>query len=668
MSLKTHREKRHAVEATGPRRNAAAPRPALFKQRTRAGPPPLKPQLATPVDRPPEGSQWIHEVKFDGYRLICRKSGQAVRLVTRSGEDWTARFEPIARQLRTLPVRDAILDGEVVALSDNGVSDFQRLQNALNSTSPSELTYFVFDLPWCDGLDLQAEPLVERKRRLKDILQADAPKHPNVRYCEHVRSKGSLLLSLAHRQGLEGLVSKRADSPYEQCRSRNWLKSKCKRRQEFLIGGFTEPTAAGLPCDALLLGSYEPSGGLRYCGRVRTGFNEASLVALHNRLKLLEQPQSPFQNPPPEQAARRVHWVRPTLVAEVSFYEATRGRFLRRPVFHGLREDKPAADVVWEARVIKPAGASSSAIGKQSPIRSAPGRNGVRRPELTHPERILFPEIGLTKAGLADYYVALAEFLLPHVANRPMKLIRCPYGVTGSRLVQKDWTPLLPKAIDKVDIREKGATRPCIVVRDAAGLLALAQIGAIELHTWGSSTAALEKPDRLIFDLDPEPDVTWERLADAALLVRDELTRSGLASFAKTSGGKGLHVVVPLQPRAAWKSAKAFSRSIAERLARAWPREFVTTNTNSHHAGRIFIDYRRNTRGATCVATFSLRARGAAPVSAPVAWGALRELGAGDALTIADVMTSARRFAATWKRLSTLQQSLTVGRSARPAT
>lgn len=632
--------------------------------RRREGLPGFSPQLATPVEQPPEGSEWIHETKFDGYRVICRKSGETVRLFTRRGQDWTARFTSIARQLQTLPVRDAILDGEVVVLSESGASDFQRLQNAMKSGTASHLKYYVFDLPWCDGQDLQAEPLVERKRRLHKILRSNARKHPDVLYSEHVQSKGREMLALACRQGLEGLISKRAESQYEQRRSRNWLKSKCRCGQEFVIGGYTQPAGSRTAFGALLLGYHEPSGGLRYCGRVGSGFDERTLTSLNKRLKPLEQKVAPFQNPPMGSAARGVGWVRPQLVADVTYREATRDHQLRQPVFHGLREDKAAADVEWETQVGRPAHGPAAANGRQRQL--APrshGSNGTVRPEMTHPSKNLFPAIGLTKAGLADYYEAVSKFILPHVANRPLMLIRCPDGVEGVRFVQKHWTATLPKAIGKVDIREKDGTKPCIVVHDVAGLIALAQISAIEIHPWGSSVAAVEKPDRLIFDLDPGPDVRWERVADGALAVRAELKRAGLASFVKTSGGKGLHVVVPLQPRANWETAKDFSRAIAERVAQASPGEFVTIMTKSRRAGRIFIDYHRNGRGATCVAPLSLRARGAAPVSAPVAWSALRKLGAGDAVTIIQVAKNPGRFAAPWKNFRSLRQSLTLERT-----
>lgn len=652
-----------AARARPASRVRARPRTRASGRVTRRseGPAGFSPQLATPVERPPEGSEWIHEIKFDGYRLICRKSGATVRLFTRSGHDWTARFASIARQLQTLPVRDAILDGEVVALSENGISDFQRLQNVMKSGAETQLKYYLFDLPWCEGQDLQAEPLVERKRRLEKILKPDARRHPNVLYSEHVQSKGAEMLALACRQGLEGLISKRADSPYEQRRTHDWVKSKCRRGQEFVIGGYTEPGGSRTAFGALLLGYHEPSAGLRYCGRVGTGFDEPMLASLHKRLKRLEQRKAPFENPPAGSAARGVHWVRPKLVAEVSYHEATRDHQLRQPVFHGLREDKPAAEVVWETQVGRPTNGTAAGNGKRRVARNSNGSNGTGRPGMTHPEKVLFPDIGLTKAGLADYYEAVSELMMEHVAERPLMLIRCPAGAAGSRFVQKHWTATLPKAISKIDIREKNETEPCIVVRDVAGLIALAQISAIEIHPWGSSTGAIEKPDRLIFDLDPGPNVKWERVADGALAVREELKRVGLESFVKTSGGKGLHVVVPLQPRAGWDAAKDCSRAIAERVAQESPGEFVTTMTKARRVGRIFIDYHRNGRGATCVAAFSLRARGAAPVSAPVAWNALRKLGAGDAVTIVDVAKNPGRIGAVWKEFRAVRQSLTAG-------
>jgi bifunctional non-homologous end joining protein LigD len=603
----------------------------LTNARRAAMPSVIHPQLATLVKEPPGGNQWRHEIKYDGYRIVCMLANRRARLITRRNKNWTAKFARVAAAAAVLPVDNAILDGEVVVLNPDGTTNFQALQNALKDGRGENLVYFIFDLPYCQGYDLSRTPLVERKQLLKQLL-ARLGDAGVLRYSDDIQGHGEEVFRQACRYPMEGIVSKRSDSPYEQRRTRTWLKVKCISRQEFVIVGYTDPSGARTAFGALLLGYYDKDGELIYCGRVGTGFGERSLRQIHALLRKRVQSRPAVSNPPKGTETRGVHWVRPELVAEVEFSEWTREGILRHPSFLGLRDDKKPREVVREA----PEPPSQSTPDGRQKRRSARDRTARRQDadlvvagvHLTHPDRVLYPEQQLTKAALAEYYTRVADWILPHIVHRPLAIVRCPEGQAKKCFYQKHVSEALPNTIHGVRIREKNQARgePAaveIAVSDLAGLVSLVQFGVLEIHPWGAREDNVERPDRLYFDLDPDKGVAWEQVIEAAREMRALLDDLGLKSFVKTSGGKGLHVAVPITRRSDWQEARAFTKAVAERMARAEPQHYLITISKSRRKGRIFIDYLRNTRGATAVAAYSTRARAGAPVSAPLAWDEL---------------------------------------------
>lgn len=616
-------------------------RPKNTRTQSRADPLPrsIDVQLATLVGQPPEGMGWLHELKFDGYRLVARLGDGKAQLFTRNHLDWTDRYPPIAAALDQLDVESAILDGELVVQLESGVTSFQALQNALKNTTSDQLVYYVFDLLYLNGHDLRSQPLVDRKSLLQELL---ANVHPQLQFSEHWEGSGSQFLRECCRRGLEGIVSKRGDRPYSAGRTTDWLKLKCLLREELVISGFTESPARHRDFGALLLGYFRDKE-LFYAGRVGTGFDSKLLAELRQRLNKLKTDRSPFAAIPPREKTSGVHWVQPRLVAQIAFGGWTSGGILRHPSFQGLREDKRATDVKRPESL--PTEPSTSSEEPMNRIRS---RKTARRAQttspaylpvrLTHPDRILFPETGLTKRGLAEYYAAIADWILPHLANRPLSMLRCPEGRAGTCFFQKHAAAGTPEALRRIEIQEKSAVETYLIADDLAGLLSLTQMSILEIHPWGSRGDRLEQPDRLIFDLDPGPGVPWKEVVRAAFDLRDSLEQIDLQSFVKTTGGKGLHIVVPLSPRRVdWEEAKMFARSVAEHFAAEQPRRFVATMSKAQRQGKIFIDYLRNDRGATAVAPYSTRAKPGAPVSCPVAWDELSARLHSDAFTVANV-------------------------------
>jgi bifunctional non-homologous end joining protein LigD len=573
----------------------------------------VAPQLATLVSGPPPGDDWVHEIKLDGYRILLRIERGRVKLLTRNRQDWTTRFPAVAEAAAALPVKAALLDGEIVALDAAGVSSFQALQQA-DQTGRS-LVYVAFDLLFLDGRDLRPLSLVERKARLARLLEG---RRGRLRYSAHFDVPGRRVYERACRLGLEGIVSKRKTAPYASGRGPAWLKVKCVARQEMVIGGYTDPEGARAEFGSLLLGVHDRDGRFVYAGRVGTGFDHATLRSLGARLRKLEQRASPFASDGPRPPARGAHWVKPELVAEVAFTEWTRDGLLRHPAFEGLREDKPAAQVVREKSLApRPARARPIAGGSDGPVEVA----GVR---LTHPDRVLYRDQAITKLGLARYYEAVADWMVPHVADRPLSLVRCPAGDRGGCFYQKHAAPGVPKQVKRVRIRESGGrTASYLYVDDLPGLIALAQIGVLEIHPWGTRVERLERPDRLMLDLDPTPGLPWPRVVEAAVEARALLQGLGLVSFVKTTGGKGLHVVVPLHPEAGWDALRALGEGIGAEMARRAPDRYTINPLKAARRGRIFIDYLRNVRGATAVAAYSPRAKPGAPVSTPLTWAEL---------------------------------------------
>jgi bifunctional non-homologous end joining protein LigD len=571
-------------------------------------------ELATLVEQAPEGADWIHETKWDGYRLLAAREGKGVRLWSRSGADWTERLPEIAEAVSQLAMDDGILDGELVALS-GGRSDFQSLQAALGETGGSRgrrnLRYQAFDLLTLDGEDLRSLPLVERKRRLAELLEG-LPAASRIRFSAHQKGRGPERLRTACARGLEGILSKRADAPYRAGRGRDWLKVKCHQRQELVIVGYTTQSAHQEELAALLLAVGDGGNAFTYAGRVGTGFDQKTRTALMRRLRGLAAGRPELSGAVPGEGA--VRWVRPELVAEVQFAEWTSDGRLRHPSFLGLREDKAARDVRRET----PAGRAGTPARQR--VVEQPDPAVVKGVRISHPDRLLFPEAKLTKLDLARYFAAVWRHIEPHLRDRPLAFLRCPEGARAACFFQKHWGAALAGVVP-VDVSAPGKSEPDQArIGSVAGLVGLAQFGVIELHLWGARAKRLERPDRVVFDLDPGPRVAWNQVVTGARLLRSLLAELGLESFAMLSGGKGVHVVVPIRPEHDWATVKGFAAAIAQGLATASPARYVDHASKSARSGRIFVDYLRNGRGATAIAPFSPRARARGSVATPISW------------------------------------------------
>ncbi|PRQ09896.1 DNA ligase D [Enhygromyxa salina] len=574
-----------------------------------ASPPPtLSPALATATDQVPTGSEWLHELKLDGYRLLAHVRNDEVRLRTRGGEDWTARLPRLAQALRDPAFADSVVDGELCTLGPDGVTRFELLQDALANGRDQHLVYYLFDLPFAAGHDLRGAPLIERKRVLRGLLDGAAPDR-SLRFCDHVQGHGPDVFARACALGAEGVVSKRASSPYESRRSHAWRKIKCGRRRTVIVGGFTPPQGLRRHFGALLVGSYDAAGRLLYRGKVGAGFSDSTLAQIHAQLERLRQDQPPFDDPPSPREVRGVTWVAPSLVIEVEYGELTAAGKLRHGRFIGIHGPEPKPD------------ATQMSKSKSKPKPKSAEQLAVR---LTHPEKLLYPDLGLRKRDVADYLMQIAEWMLPHVRDRPLTMVRCPDGVDGDCFYQKHAMAGLPDTVSRARVRDSDGAQisyPCVT--DALGLVGLVQMSVLELHVWGARVDAIEHPDRLVFDLDPDLELGFDRVVDAAIEIRDRLAELGLVSFVKTTGGKGLHVVAPIEPRHDFEHAKAFCRAFAQRLAADAPQRYTAVAAKSARRGKIFVDYLRNGRGATSVAAYSMRAKPGALVSTPLAWDEL---------------------------------------------
>jgi bifunctional non-homologous end joining protein LigD len=630
-------QKEHEV-AQPPR---PAPPVASELSGARPAPPPatLPPQLASVSDRVPTGKTWLHEIKFDGYRIVAHLEQGKARLMTRNGHDWTARLRALAKQLAALPVEEAILDGELVALTASGASSFRDLQEALNRKETAHLTYQLFDLIHLDGHDLSGMPLVERKQVLAQLLEAaDFEPGGTVRYSDHVLGQGPEFFEQACSLGLEGIISKRADAAYRSGRSKVWLKLKCAHQNaEFVVGGYTPPAGARSGFGALLLGSLR-DGRLEYSGRLGTGFSNRQLEQLHALLQKQEIAQAPFAPSETLPRLRGVHWVQPSLVVAVEYSERTRDGLLRQPTFLGVREDVTPEEIETVDAMLEEAPASPG----QSIRYASAGAVELGGMELTNPERVLYPEQGVTKLALAQYYESIHEWVLPYLAQRPLVLLRCPEGREAC-FYQKHLVKSQARTVPRIAIEEGGTAHDYVYVRSLADIMLLVQHGVVEFHAWGCRVEDIEQPDLLVFDLDPAPDVAWNEVLRTARELRDRLQQMGLASFPRTTGGKGLHLVVPLRPGVDWHTAKAFALAVAERHARDEPRLLTTNMSLSKRRGKIFLDYLRNGRGSTAIASYSVRARPRAPVAVPLRWD---ELSAGLRSDHYTVETLPRRLAA----------------------
>lgn len=578
----------------------------------------LKPQLATLAAAAPGGGDWVVENKFDGYRLLVRLSAGKARLFTRQGNDWTARLPGLAAQIEALGIARAWLDGEIVVMNAAGVPDFSRLQAAIDGPGRDDIVCYLFDLPYLGDRDLRQVPLRSRRAVLQNLLQGHDG--ARLRFSEAFPADAAQVLAAACRLGLEGVMLKRAEAPYASGRSDSWLKLKCQRRQEFVILGFTDRSNARGEVGALLLGYHDADGGLRHAGAVGTGWSSAQGRELHRRLVALETDR-PAVAPPaaPQRRAGRARavqrWVKPELVAEVAFGDWTPDGHIRHASFRGLREDKPAPAVARE---------QPQAVGA-----------ATRAPALhiSHPERVVDSRLSVTKLELARYYDSVADWLLPHLRRRPVSLVRAPRGIAGQLFFQKHADTAMP-GIRALDPGLWPGHQALLAVESVQGLVSAAQLNVVEFHTWNATTAHIDRPDRLVFDLDPGEGVPWAHLQEAALLTRTLLEELGLRSWLKTSGGKGLHVVVPLAPRLGADEVKAYARAAVLHMARTLPQRFVAKSGAARRVGRIFIDYLRNGHGQTTVAAYSARARPGLGVSMPLAWDELAELKSGAQWTV----------------------------------
>jgi bifunctional non-homologous end joining protein LigD len=625
----------------------------------------IPPQLAQSASSAPSGDEWMHELKLDGYRIQIHiraagsksKKNRTVQLLTRKGLDWSARMPDIATAAGQLPAMEAILDGEAVVLDDHGLSNFAGLQAAFQEGTQRNITYFAFDVLHLDGHNLRALQLSERRKILEQLL--GGLERTSLRLSEGIEGKGAVVFEHACQLGAEGIVSKLATAKYVSGRSNTWLKLKCYLEQEFVIGGFTLPSNGTVGVGSLLLGYYD-SGKLRYAGRTGTGFTQATHRSLRAKLDALAAKQSSFADVPREMQ-RGVHWVKPELVAQVTFTTWTRDNLVRQAAFKGLREDKPAVEVTRESSVAQAPQEADAVEQKKKPSTLGQQKTEMGGVKITHPEKILDAESGLTKRALAEYFEAVADNMLPHVADRPLSVVRCPDGNRKPCFFQKHTGVGTAHEVKSVSIRNRknGEKEEFLTVDSVEGLIGLAQMGVLEVHTWGCRNESVDQPDRIVFDLDPDSAIKWEMLASTALEFRKRLNKVGLKSFLKGTGGKGLHVVAPIVPEYDWRTIKEFAHELVLQLEREQPKLYVSKMSLAARKGRIFLDYLRNDRESTSVAPYSPRARSGAPVSMPLKWDELK-LGEMPKFHISDFQEWRSRLRKDpWKELLEVRQKLT---------
>ena len=644
--------------ASEPKQVARRRQSASARLPARGLPPFVEPQLATLVEGPPAGNEWLHEIKYDGYRAVTSLAGDRIAIRTRNGLDWTDRFARLVPALRSLNCETALLDGEIAVSDAQGHTDFGALQDAL-STGKGALTYYLFDLLELDGEDLQRRPLVERKRKLYDLLRGT--KAPLI-YSDHVVGHGAQAFEQACAMKLEGLISKQADAPYRPGRTKSWLKSKCGFEQEFVIIGWRPSDKAGRPFSSLLLAVRE-GDGFRYAGRVGSGYTGDRLDDLARQFRALARKTAPVPDVPPD-IARRSRFVEPKLVAEIAFRGWTRDGLVRQGSFKGLRSDKPAADIVKETPVPtrKATRATKTASAKKTAAKSSGSKSSVRKARpaattsrvrvaargtgdteeiagvrITNPDRVLYPDAKITKRDVIAHYLSIADLMLPHIADRPLSLVRAPRGVGGETFYQKHASEGWPDEFKAISIREKSGTDKYLYIEDERGLVAAAQMSVLELHIWCSHVDEVEKPDRMVFDFDPDEGLGFEHVRNAAKQMRGMLTEVGLQSFPMVTGGKGVHVVVPLKRGHSWDEHRAFSEALARVMAEQFPDRFVANMSKAKRTGKIFVDYLRNQRGATAISPFSTRARKGASVAVPVSWERLARLDSAHPVAVGEV-------------------------------
>lgn len=605
----------------------------------------LAPQLATLTKKPPTGDEWSVEAKFDGYRVMARITKGRVALITRNGNDWTDKLGSLAAAVESLGIDEGWLDGEMVVLKEGGGQDFNALQNAIDQSKNDVITYFLFDLPYYGGHDLRGVPLSARRELLKTLIE----RTPNerVRFSDDFPASPEEVLKAACAMHLEGVIVKRRDAPYVSSRNDYWLKLKCTLRQEFVVGGYSDRSNSTSEIGNLFLGVYE-GDKLRYAGAMGTGWSLATARELKQMLQKIEVDKSPFEVGSVKQtrwskrAAGAERWVKPTMVVEVSFAEWTPEGHLRHASFQGLRTDKPAKSVVREVAVEPPQEdepvpakkAPKTRAASKAAASSASGKAVVSGLKVSSPERVIDVTSGATKLDLVRFYDSVADLILPHLQGRPVSLVRGPSGVAGELFFQKHMEKPIA-GITELDAALWPGHTSMIEINTKEALLSAAQMNTIEFHTWNAKSKVIDKPDRMIFDLDPGEGLSWPHVQEAAMLTRAILDELELVSFVKTSGGKGLHVVVPLTPKADWDTVKGFSQAIVQHLAKTIPDRFVAKSGPSNRVGKIFVDYIRNGLGATTATAFSARARPGLGVSIPITWDALPSIKSGAQWTVA---------------------------------
>ena len=613
----------------------------------------LAPQLATLVDQPPPNPQaWSYEIKFDGYRLLARIDKE-ITLFTRNGHDWTAKLAPLQNELALLNLPSGWYDGEIVVPDEIGVPDFDTLQQWFDSARPAQILLYLFDIPYCDGHDMRAVPLETRRAFLQRLLAA-APSE-RVRFSESFDAAPHSVLTSACKMGLEGVIAKRRDSDYVSRRSATWIKLKCGQRQEFVVGGYTDPKGARSSVGALLLGVHDKLGALRYAGKVGTGFSERTLPEIKKKLQELATSTCPFAKTAVFEG--RPHWVKPSLVAEVSFSEWTESGHIRHSVFHGIRTVKDAKFILRE---------QAGSVAKVSVARSTAGKKESALSSqvcVTHPQRVIDASTGLTKIELVRYYSLVGELMMEHLKGRPVTLLRAPAGVTGEKFFQKHAETQKLPGIRQLDPALYVSHPSMLEVTRMQGLQSAAQWNVIEFHTVNTGTKSFEHPDRIVFDLDPGEGVAWKQMQEAAELVHAFLMQLGLTSFLKTSGGKGLHVVVPVRKVHGWDTIKGFSQNVVTHLAKTIPQRFVAKSGPKNRIGKIFIDYLRNGLGATTVSAWSARARPGLGISVPVEWSELDKLKGGDHWTVRTAHTRLDKGNDPWRAYRKAARSLTAARN-----
>ncbi|WP_313167419.1 DNA ligase D [Massilia oculi] len=629
-----------------PKKKAAAPATAKV-----ALPEKFSPELATLVDAPPpDPENWVFEVKFDGYRMLARIEDGAVRLITRNANDWTDKLQPLKAELERMKLPDGWYDGEIVVHDEHGKPDFGKLQLAFDGKHAERIEFFLFDVPYFDGHDLRELPLVDRRGLLEKLLAKK--KSDKVRFSAEFGDKPDELVIAACKIGLEGVIGKRRDARYVSRRSPDWIKLKCGLRQEFVIGGFTDPKGSRTGIGSLLLGTYDDEGVLRYAGNVGSGFNHSSLASIAKRLEKLRSDESPF--PPRAVPGRKHHWVKPVLVAEVSFSEWTSAGAVRHPVFQGLREDKPAKGIKREKAQHM---TDASEMNEQEPV-AAPGKLPASM-KITNGDRVIDKESGATKLDLIRYYALVGELMMEHLKGRPVSLVRAPEGVGGELFFQKHADVRKMPGLRQLDQALDPDHPPMLEVAKVEGMLSSAQWNVVEIHTQNAFKGSYQKPNRMVFDLDPGQGVEWPAMQEAAQLMHAFLDELGLPAFLKTSGGKGLHVVVPIKGGHDWDTVKAFSQAIVRHMADTLPDRFAFKSGPKNRVGKIFIDYLRNGQGATTVAAWSARVRPGLGISVPLRWEELPGLKSSTQWTVANVHTRLDEGNAPWEGYATAAKTLT---------